>query len=193
MSAMQITAVPQSRCAHSPCAAIHSITSSARPSSGSGTLRPSATASTHALALRGCEAGSNDVDQQLDRKPSASSWTGGTDGVACAHGNGTPSNRKSASGYRRPQPHSQVMDNGIATSSLAVDLLWETRVYRGCLRWLRFASVEKRPPHRLNGQRLAKVLPIRRSSGGSPQATNLLCERSSHGIGWRCIGGCCTS
>jgi hypothetical protein len=27
------------------------------------------TASTHALALRGCEAGSNDVDQQLDRKP----------------------------------------------------------------------------------------------------------------------------
>jgi len=58
------------------------------------------------------------------------SWTGGTDGFACAHGNGAPSNRKSASDYRRPQPHSQVMDNGIATSSLAVDLLWETRVYR---------------------------------------------------------------
>jgi len=89
------------------------------------------------------------VDQQLDRKPSASSWTGGTDGVACAHGSATPSNRKSASDYRRPHPHSQVMDNGIPTSSLAVDLLWETRVYRGCLRWLRFASVEKRPPHRL--------------------------------------------
>src|SRR5262249_50225793 len=53
------------------------------------------------------------------KKPSAGSWTGGTDGVACAHGNGTPSNRKSASDYRRPQPHSQVMDNGIATSSLA--------------------------------------------------------------------------
>src|SRR5215467_4943946 len=53
-------------------------------------------------------------------------------------------------------------------------LLWET--YRGCLRWLRFASVEKRPPPRLNGQRLAKVLPIRRSSDGSPPATNLLCE-----------------
>src|SRR5215831_19259284 len=102
----------------------------------------------------------------------ASSWTAGTDGVACAHGNGTPSNGKSASDYHRPQPHSQVMDNGIATSSLAIDLLWETRVYRGCLRWLRFASVEKRPPHRLNGQRLARVLPIRRSSGGSPQATN---------------------
>src|SRR5262249_12089376 len=83
-------------------------------------------------------------------KPSAGSWTGGTDGVACAHGNGTPSNRKSASDYRRPQPHSQVMDNRIATSSLAVDLLWETRVYGGCHRWLRFASVEKRPPHRLN-------------------------------------------
>jgi len=92
------------------------------------------------------------------------SWTAGTDGFACAHGNGAPSNRKSASDYRRPQPHSQVMDNGIATSSLAVDLLWETRVYRGCLRWLRFASVEKRSPHRSNGQRLAKVLPIKRSS-----------------------------
>src|SRR5215831_2247199 len=121
------------------------------------------------------------------------SWTAGTDGFACAHGNGAPSNRKSASDHRRPQPHSQVMDNGIATSSLAIDLLWEARVYRGCLRWLRFASVEKRSPHRSNGQRLAKVLPIRRSSGGSPQATNLLCERSSHGIGWRCIGGCCAS
>src|SRR5262249_54237294 len=65
------------------------------------------------------------------------------------------------------------MDNGIATSSLAIDLLWETRAYRGCLRWLRFASVERRP-HRLNGQRLAKVLPIQHSSHGSPQATNLL-------------------
>jgi len=28
----------------------------------------------------------------LDRKPSVSSWTAGTDGVAYAHGNGTPSN-----------------------------------------------------------------------------------------------------
>jgi hypothetical protein len=28
----------------------------------------------------------------------------------------------------RPQPHSQVMDNGIATSSRAVDLSWEKRV-----------------------------------------------------------------
>src|SRR2546430_9768220 len=62
----------------------------------------------------------------------------------------------------RPQPHSQVMDNGIATSSWVVDRSGETREYRGVLRWLRFASVEEGPPHRLNGQRLAKVLPIKR-------------------------------
>jgi hypothetical protein len=49
-----------------------------------------------------------------------------------AHGNGTPTNRKSASDYLsqklRPQPHSQVIGNGIATASPAVDLLWEKRV-----------------------------------------------------------------
>src|SRR5262249_45815598 len=82
----------------------------------------------------------------------------GNGGGCVRERNGAPSNRESASDYRRPQPHSLVMDNGIAPSSLAADLFWETRVYGGCLQWLRFASVEKGPPHRLNGQRLAKVL-----------------------------------
>jgi hypothetical protein len=46
----------------------------------------------------------------------------------------TGSQQATTSPKLRPQPHSQVMDNGIATSFLAVDLFSETQVYRGCLR-----------------------------------------------------------
>src|SRR5262245_8120608 len=106
------------------------------------------------------------------------------------HGCQAPPNRKSANEYlsrvRPQQPHSQVNGNRIATSSLAVDLLYKTRVHRGCFRWLRFASVEEGLPD----QRPATVLPTKRYSPGSLRAISLPCERFSRGTALPSIAGC---